>query len=499
MTSGKSKLDLFSTRIAWVVAATAMCVGTGNMWRFPRIAVMFGGSFMLLYLIWIFLMSVPIVIVEVYLGRLGRRGPGGSFKYIVGEKYTWMGNFLTMCNTGITFYYVVITGWTLYYFLYTALYGIPSDTMTFWNNLSGNFVIQYVCTLIVIWLVFAVIWFGIRASMEKVCLVIIPTLFAILIGLAIYANTLPGSDLGREYYWLPTVEGLANAETWLNAFTQIAWSSGPGWGIFLTMAAYMRLREDINTTSLSGVLGDTAAGWIAGFIVIPTLFALLPSYAEVLKVAGLGNIGLSFIVFPSLIATLPGGRIIAAFFFFAFFIAAFSSLIWMFEVPIRGFLADLGVERRKAALIFSIACSIAAIPSCYSTNYLWNQDMVWGVGLFIGSLFTLYVALFVLKPHKIVETTNRYSIFKLGKRWYSAFLWISFIVMISIFAWWIWQSATWYPETWWNPLEIYSPGTMVMQWAIVLAVFIAINKWFNKKLKPEYSTLAAIGKVVEEE
>ncbi len=395
-----------------------------------------------------------------------------------------------ICNTGIFFYYIIITGWVLRYFLEITFFGIPEDTVAFWNSVSSSFATNYGFAIIVLAITAGILLSGIRGRMEVASAIMVGTVFVLLIILAIYANTLPGSDAGREYLWSIDPKGLLNAETWLQAMTQVCWSSGPGWGIWLTIAAYARLKEDINTSAVNGVFGDTIGGYLAGMVVVPVLFAAIPETLEIVKIAGSGNIGVGFIAFPACLATMPWGRIFGAIFFLGMFFAALSSCLWVMEVPVRT-LQDYGFSRKKAILTVTLLSLVFSAPSAYSLDFMWNQDMVWGVGLFIGTMFTCYVAI-KLGLDKIGGLADEYSIIKL-KKFYKISLPIALIMTVAVFVWWIVQSISWYPETWWNPLEVYSPGTMLLQWAIVLALLITLNNYLNNRAKPEYSTVSELG------
>ena len=485
----QKRADLLSSRLMFVLAGIAMCIGTGNFWRFPRIAVMYQGNFLLIYVITLVLISVPVIITEILIGRVGRRGPGAAFKYVVGEKYQWMGNFLMVCNTGIFFYYIIITGWVLRYFFEIAFVGVPEDTVSLWNSVSSSFANNYGFAVIVLALTSGILLSGIRGRMEVASAIMVGLVFVLLIILAIYANMLPGADAGRDYLWNIDPKGLLNAETWLQAMTQVCWSSGPGWGIWLTIAAYARLREDINTTAVNGVFGDSIGGYLAGMVVVPVLFAAIPETLEIVKIAGSGNVGVGFIAFPAAIAEMPLGRLFGAIFFLGMFFAALSSCLWVMEVPVRT-LQDYGFSRKKAVLTIALLSLIFSAFSAYSLDFLWNQDMVWGVGLFIGTMFTCYAAI-KIGLDKIGSFADGYSIIKIGK-FYKISLPIALIMTVVVFVWWIVQSISWYPETWWNPLEVYSPGTMLLQWAIVLALFIGLNKYLSNRAKPEYSTVSEL-------
>ena len=113
-----AKLESFTSRYGVILAGLGMAVGAGNMWRFPRIAAQNGGAaFLIPWIIFLFIWSIPLLIAEFGMGRGTRRGCVGAFARLIGEKYAWMGGFVAVTTIMILFYYSVVTGWTLKYFL----------------------------------------------------------------------------------------------------------------------------------------------------------------------------------------------------------------------------------------------------------------------------------------------------------------------------------------------------------------------------------------------
>jgi len=115
-----SQREQFVSRLGFVAAAVGMAVGTGNIWRFPRMAAQYGGGvFVLVYVLALLLWSAPLLMVEMAIGRKTRLGPIGGFRDFIGQKYTWMGAWMVAVCMLITFYYAVITGWCARYFVFS--------------------------------------------------------------------------------------------------------------------------------------------------------------------------------------------------------------------------------------------------------------------------------------------------------------------------------------------------------------------------------------------
>ena len=111
-----SQTDQFSNRWGIVLASLGMAIGAGNLWRFPRLAGQYGGTFILLWIVFLFIWSIPLLLAEFSIGKKFKRGVIGSYAQLAGEKYTWMGFFVTICTLGIAFYYSIVTAWALRYF-----------------------------------------------------------------------------------------------------------------------------------------------------------------------------------------------------------------------------------------------------------------------------------------------------------------------------------------------------------------------------------------------
>ena len=110
----------FSNRWGIVLAALGMAIGAGNLWRFPRLAGQYGGSFIVLWILFLFIWSIPILLAEFAIGRKFKTSVIGAFIALLGQKYAWMGFFVTVCSLGIAFYYSVVAAWAVTYFGYSV-------------------------------------------------------------------------------------------------------------------------------------------------------------------------------------------------------------------------------------------------------------------------------------------------------------------------------------------------------------------------------------------
>lgn len=473
-----AKLESFTSRYGLILAGLGMAVGAGNLWRFPRIAAQNGGAaFLIPWVIFLFIWSIPLLIAEFGMGRGTRRGCVGAFTKLIGERYAWMGGFVAVTTIMILFYYSVVTGWTLKFFLASATGQLgQAPPGEYWGAYSTSIwqpiFFHVVSALIGAW----VIHRGVVRGIEQANRILIPSLFALLIVAVVRSVTLPGAERGMEFLFNPDLSSLTNYRTWLEALTQSAWSTGAGWGLILTYGIYMRKDQDIVLNASTIGFGDNSASLLAGLAVVPAAFAIL-SVADAQAAMAAGNTGLMFIWIPQLFELIPGGRIVLPLFFLALFFAALSSLIAMIELATR-VLMDAGMPRRRAVNLVTGAVIVLGIPSAVSMKIFENQDFVWGLALMISGLFISIAAT------KFGTTRFRDELVNVEGGDLSAgpaFSWIlKYLIPVEfavMFGWWLYQAAAVYdPAGWWNPLHTFSIGTCVVQWAAALALLLAFNK-----------------------
>lgn len=474
--------EVFTSRWALILAALGMAIGTGNIWRFPRIVAQNGGgSFLIPWIIFLFLWSIPLLIVEFAIGKKTRYGTVGSFGKFLGRKFTWMGAFVGFCTMAIMFYYSVVMGWCVKYFI-ASLFGDEGLTQSelFWDSFTSSYE-PILFHFIAMGFGSFVIFKGVVKGIERANKILIPSLLVLLILAAIRALTLPGALDGLNYLFKPELDTLLNYKTWLEALSQSAWSTGAGWGLILTYAVYMKKNEDIVLNSFIAGLGNNSASLLAGITILPTVFALLP-LEDAMKAVGAGNTGFTFIWIPQLFKQMPLGSFFMVVFFLALIFAALSSLISMIELATRIFI-DAGLERHRAIFFVGVTGFLLGLPSARNLNFFNNQDWAWGVGLIVsGMFFTFAVIRFGVEKFRN-EFINKEGNDLYAGKWFNFI--ITFVIPIEfavMIGWWFWQAATEYdPEGWWNPFHTYSLGTCLFQWGLAIGLFLLLNNWLYKK------------------
>jgi NSS family neurotransmitter:Na+ symporter len=479
--------EFFSSRWALILATIGIAIGTGNIWRFPRIVAQNGGgSFLIPWVVFLLIWSVPLIIAEFAIGKSSRLGPLGAIAKTAGKRFGWMGAFIAFVSTAIMFYYSVVTGWTLRYFIAAVSGDLfnTTDYLSYWEKFSSSSqpIIYHLISMAV---VAYVIYRGISKGIESVTKFLVPSLLLILIVLLIRAVTLPNAIEGIKFFFTPDINILMDYKVWLNALTQNAWDTGAGWGLILTYAIYMRQKEDIALNAALIGFGNNSVSIIAGITIFSTVFSLSSVDAMTqISQSGPANTGLTFIYLPGLFAKISSSFLVNAFFasifFLALFFAAITSLMSMVELSTRT-LIDFGLKRRRAITIVAVAGFLLGIPSALSPVFFANQDWVWGVGLILSGAFIAFsIIRYGVDKFRREVINGMGSDVKIGK-WYNAV--IKYLIPLQVgvlISWWLISSAAWDPE-WWNPFHAENAGTCLFQWGIILVTFILLNKFLVRK------------------
>lgn len=472
--------EQFASRWGLILATLGMAVGTGNIWRFPRIAATNGGgSFLVAWLVFLLLWSVPLMILEFSFGKKARKGLVGAFVDLAGPRFAWMGGWVALCAMAIMFYYSVVAGWCLRFLWGTVTGELQREGAgKVWESFAGSPTAFFTHALAVV-LAASVVWFGVR-GIEKVAKVIIPTLFVLVIVLAVRAVTLPGASAGLEFLFKPHWPDLAKPEIWLQALTQNAWDTGAGWGLILTYAIYMRMKEDVSLNAFLIGFGNNSVSLLAGIMVLCTVFAINPGASA--EIVGANNEGLTFVWMPQLFAAMPAGTFFMTIFFLALSFAALTSQISLLELSTRT-LIDLGLERKTALLAAAAGGLGLGSFSALNMDVFANQDWVWGVGLMLSGLFFSIAALRHGLEKLRREVVNAEGCDLPVGRWWPVL--VGGLVPLEatvLMIWWLSQARGWDPEGWLDPFATASAGTVLAQWAVALVALLLANNWLARRV-----------------
>ena len=362
----KEKREEWASRFGFLMAMAGSAIGLGNIWRFPYITGKYGGAaFVAFYLLIGLTFGLSIAIGEWAIGRAGRSDSVGSFKKLGGGLWCipgWIG-FVTAFV--ILSYYSVISGWILYYVKYSiaGLLGATqsTDTKQVFITLITSPKLCLTLHLANMLAILTVTLRGISQGLERVCKILMPTLFVILLLLIARALTLDGGLEGLKFYVVPNFHHLT-LEGMLAATSQAFFSLSVAVGVGITYGSYLKSDEKITHLAPMVVLCDTLVAFLAGLVIFPACMAcgITPDSGP----------GLAFVTLPKVFSRMAFGDLFATAFFTLFFIAAFTSATSLLEVITAFGMDQMKLSRRASAITMAILVSVLGIPSALAETPL---------------------------------------------------------------------------------------------------------------------------------
>ena len=362
----------WSSRTGFILAAVGSAVGLGNMWRFSYLAAENGGAaFVLLYLVVTLGVGIPVLLAELVLGRGAQQSPIRALAHYGGSAWRPLGAVFVAAGFLILSYYGVIAGWTVRYALVVLTQGFPSDASALFGDVATGWD-AFGFHVLFMGITIGVVAGGVKSGIERSALVLMPTLFAIVIGLAIYASTLDGAGPGYSYYLEADVSKLFHWAVLKDAAGQAFFSLSLGMGAILTYASYLDRQEHLPNSSLVIAGADIGVAFVAGLVVFPLIFALGLSDA-----VGASTVGALFITLPQAFAEMGvTGRVVGSLFFATLIVGALTSAISLLEVVVSSAIDGLGWTRTQAALVGGVAITLLGAPSAWSTDVLGVVDQI---------------------------------------------------------------------------------------------------------------------------
>ena len=278
----ETKKSGYSSRFALICVLIGGSVGTGNLWRFPRLVANTGGAaFIIVMTVCVFLTALPLLYVENFMGRATRHSAPGAFHDICGKKYTCLGMFATLAYLLMLAYYLVVLAWCLRYAgmsLTGGYFGVDKEAL-FTSVTTAD------PATIGVWVVALVlVYFGIakQEALEKVSSILMPCLFGLLIGLVVYALTRKGAYDGLKYSFTLNPKSLVDINIWKEALTQVAWSIGPGTMMMITAAMVSHKDGDITLNSHVQAFGDMTVALLP-ILIVAIMTGLMYIYLQYSK------------------------------------------------------------------------------------------------------------------------------------------------------------------------------------------------------------------------
>ena len=353
----------FGSKIGAVLAAAGSAVGLGNIWRFPIETGQNGGAaFIIVYIVCVFLLGIPIMMSEFFIGRHTQTNTAGAYRKLApGTSWKWVGRLGVFTGFIILSYYSVVAGWTAEYtrlaigncFEGKSAVDFPAIFSGFvsnpWKSIAWMVAFMVVTHIVVVR--------GVKAGIEKFSKVMMPALFVVMLLLAVCSVLLPGASQGIEFLLKPDFSKITGSVV-LNAMGQAFFSLSLGMGCLCTYASYFRSDTNIGKTALNVALIDTFVAVISGFIIFPVVFNA--GYA--ISSSDIGP-SLLFVTLPNVFQQAFGSVPLLSYgvsvlFYFLLVVAALTSTISMHEVVTAYVSEEFDVNRRKSASLVTVSCCV---------------------------------------------------------------------------------------------------------------------------------------------
>ena len=380
--------EKLGSRLGFILLSAGCAIGLGNVWKFPSmVAASGGGFFVLFYILFLFVLGLPVMTMEFALGRASQKSPVKMLKTLEkpGHKWHAYGFFAMAGNWLLMMFYTAVCGWMLQYFVNTAkgdFVGLETAAVgAKFGAMVGDWKTMLIYTVIIVVGGFFVCSFSLQKGLERVTKYMMLALLIIMVGLAVYSCCQPGASEGLKFYLMPNLENMKSVgmgRVLVNAMNQSFFTLSLGIGSMAMFGRYLKKDRSLLGEAVNVGILDTFVAITSGLIIFPACFA----YNVPLTDAN-GNLqggpDLIFNVLPNLFTNLPGGRIVGSLFFAFLFFAAFSTVLAVFENIIAMLMDLTGWSRRTTCLVACPAMLLLCLPCIFGFN-VWSGIMPLGAG-----------------------------------------------------------------------------------------------------------------------
>lgn len=365
----------FGSRLGFILVSAGCAIGIGNVWRFPYVAGQNGGAvFVLFYLLFLVCMGVPVLTMELAVGRASGKSAVLGYKALEkqGSKWHIHGWFCIAGCYLLMMYYTTVSGWMVSYF-YKFLAGTFSAGMDT-ESVGGVFGAMLASPAEMGgWMAatvlagFLICSFGLQKGLERITKVMMAALLILIVILAAHSLILPGAGEGLAFYLMPDLQrarevGIGTVIT--SAMNQAFFTLSLGIGAMEIFGSYMSRQHTLAGESMRICALDTFVALMAGMIIFPACFSF--------GVQPDAGPSLIFVTLPNVFVNMSGGRIWGALFFLFMTFASFSTVIAVFENLLACCIDNFGWSRKKAAWLNCIFILIASLPCVLGYN-LWSD------------------------------------------------------------------------------------------------------------------------------
>lgn len=373
--------EKLKSRLGFLLISAGCAIGIGNVWKFAYIAGKGGGgTFVVLYLLFLVILGLPIMTMEFAVGRASQKTPVKAYKALEKPKSKWhihgyialIGNYLLMM------FYTTVAGWMVYYFYLTAtgkFEGLDSKQVSgVFGQMLAKPGVMMICMVIIVALGIFVCSIGVQNGVEKVSKVMMVALLLIMAVLAVNSIFMDGAKEGLSFYLIPNFErmkqvGITN--TIVSAMNQAFFTLSLGIGAMAIFGSYIGKERSLLGESVNIALLDTFVAITSGLIIFPACFTFNVDPTE--------GPSLIFITLPNIFNHIPMGRIWGSLFFIFMTFAAFSTVLAVFENIIACVMEITGWSRKKSSIVNFFAITLLSTPCVLGYNiWSWNGFKIFG-------------------------------------------------------------------------------------------------------------------------
>lgn len=375
------KRESFKSRLGFLLVSAGCAIGIGNVWRFPYVTGENGGGlFVLLYLLFLIIMGLPVLTMELAVGRASRKSAVLGYKELEkkGSKWHIHGWIAILGCCVLMMYYTTVSGWMVSYFFkflkgdFTKGMSTEDTKAAFGNLLSDPKQMTFWMVLTVV-LGFFVCSRGLQNGLEKISKFMMSALLILIVVLAIHSITLPGAAEGVKFYLVPNMKSVSNVglkNIITAAMNQAFFTLSLGVAAMEIFGSYMSKDFTLAGEGIKICGLDTFVAIMSGLIIFPACF----SYGVEVDAGP----SLIFVTLPNVFVNMAGGRVWGCLFFLFMTFASFSTVIAVFE-NIMSFCMDMfGWSRNKAAAVNGIIILAASMPCVLGYNIWKNLHLIGG-------------------------------------------------------------------------------------------------------------------------
>ena len=389
--------ERFKSRLGFLLLSAGCAIGLGNVWRFPYMVGQNGGAFFVLfYLLFLIIMGLPILSMELAVGRASRKSIIREFETLEkpGSKWHWYSPFGMLGNYMLMFFYTVVGGWLVNYFvqyLTGSLAGLDSEgVQAAYASMLSDPAEMISWMLVVVLIGFVICLGGLQKGVERISKWMMVALLALILVLAVRSLTLPGGGEGLAFYLMPNLEnlkkvGLVNCLA--GAMEQSFFTLSLGIGAIAIFGSYMDKDRTLLGESVGIAALDTFVAITAGLIIFPACFAY--------GVAPDSGPNLLFVTLPNVFINMAGGRLWGALFFLFMSFAALTTVVAVFENILACCMDKWGWTRKKAVLVNLVILALGSVPCALGFN-VWSNFNPLGAGTVVMDLEDFIVSTILL-------------------------------------------------------------------------------------------------------